>query len=66
MIALRVHQGRLESRGDRPEDIEQMIALRDLWEERAGILEYQAGFSREDAETKALEELMPILRGEAA
>lgn len=59
MIVLRVHQGRIEARGGRPEDLGQLIALRDAWEERAAILEHEAGFPREEAEQKALAELLP-------
>ncbi len=54
MTAFRIHQGRLEASGARPEDRERLITLRDLWEERAAILEHQAGLSREDAERGAL------------
>ena len=36
--------------------------IRDLREERAAILEYEAGFSRAKAEAKALEEIMPLLK----
>lgn len=54
MTTFRVHQGRLEASGARPEDRERLIALRDLWEERAAILEHQAGLSREEAERRAL------------
>ena len=61
MTTFRVHQGRLEASGARPEDRERLIALRDLWEERAGILEHEAGFTREEAEARALAELMPHL-----
>jgi hypothetical protein len=38
----------------RPSVRECLIALRDLWEERAAILEHQAGLSREEAERRAL------------
>jgi hypothetical protein len=61
MIALRIQQGRLEARGASPEDREHLVLLRDLWEERAGILEYEAGFNREEAEAGALVELMPSM-----
>jgi hypothetical protein len=54
MIAFRVHQGRLEASGASPEDRERLIALRDLWEERAAILEHQAGLPRDEAESRAL------------
>lgn len=54
MISLRIHQGRLEAQGATAEDREHLVSLRDLWEERAGILEHQAGLSREDAEQRAL------------
>jgi hypothetical protein len=43
-----------------------MVQLRDLWEERAGILEHEAGFSREEAEARALEEIMPLVTGRIA
>lgn len=66
MTAVRIHQGRLEARGTSPEDRERLVALRDLWEERAGILEYQAGFSRGEAERKALAELLPMVEKVAA
>ena len=61
MIALRIQQGRLEAQGATADDRERLVALRDLWEERAGILEYEAGFTREEAEARALAELMPHL-----
>jgi len=54
MIIFRIHQGRLEASGAHPGDREGLIALRDLWEERAAILEHQAGLSREEAERRAL------------
>lgn len=53
MINLRVLQGRLDTPGVGPEDHELLITLRDLWEERAGILEYEAGMPREEAEQRA-------------
>ncbi len=46
MIAVRVRQGRLEARGARPKDQALLIDLRDLWEERAAILEFEAGFTK--------------------
>ena len=61
MIALRIQQGRLEAQGATSEDRERLVLLRDLWEERAGILEHEAGFTREEAEARALAELMPHL-----
>lgn len=54
MISLRIHRGRLEAQGARPEDREHLVALRDLWEERAAILEHQAGFSQDEAERLSL------------
>jgi len=66
MIALRVHQGRLETRGANPEDLGRLVALRDAWEERAGILEHQAGLPRAEAEAKALDEIMPLVAKDAA
>lgn len=48
-----IHLGRMEVLGTRPEDREQLIALRDLWEERAAILEYEAGFTKIEAEHHA-------------
>ena len=66
MIAVRVHHGRLEARGAFPEDRTHLAALRDLWEERAAILEYEAGFSRDEAEARALAEIMPRLSEGAA
>ena len=66
MIALRIQQGRLEAQGATAEDRERLVALRDLWEERAGILEYEAGFTREEAEARALAELMPSVAKGAA
>jgi len=59
MIALRIHQGRLEARGASLEDMERLVMLRDLWEERAGILESEAGLTREEAEARAMVEIMP-------
>ena len=61
MIALRIHQGRLQAKGATAEDRERLVLFRDLWEERAGVLEYEAGFHREEAEARALAELMPHL-----
>jgi hypothetical protein len=66
MIALRIQQGRLEAQGATAEDRERLVDLRDLWEERAGILEYEAGFTREEAEAHALAELMPSVAKGAA
>lgn len=66
MIALRIHQGRLEAKGGTTEDLERLVRLRDLWEERAGILEHQAGYPREEAERKALAELLPMVEKVAA
>ena len=66
MIALRVQQGRLEAQGATAEDREHLVALRDLWEERAAILEYGAGFPRSEAEARALVEVMPLVTGVAA
>ena len=66
MIALRIQQGRLEAQGATAEDRERLVALRDLWEERAGILEYEAGFTREEAEARAAAELMPSVAKGAA
>ena len=66
MIALRVHLGRLEATGARPEDREHLVALRDRWEERAGVLEYEAGFSRDEAEVRALAEIQPSMGQVAA
>lgn len=54
MITLHVYHGYLEARGARPEDHDYLIALRDLWEERAGILEHQACLTRTEAEHRAL------------
>ncbi len=66
MIVLRVQQGRLEAQGATAEGHEHLVAIRDAWEERAAILEYEAGFSREEAEARALGELMPrVARGAA-
>ena len=66
MTTFRVQQGRLEAQGATAEDRGHLVALRDLWEERAGILEYEAGFSREEAEARALAELMPSVAKGAA
>jgi len=57
MISVRVHQGRLEARGARPEDHDLLINLRDLWEERAAILELEADFTKVEAEEWALSDL---------
>ncbi len=57
MIAVRVHQGRLEARGAGPADHDQLIDLCDLWEERAAILEFEAGFTKFEAEDLALSDL---------
>lgn len=65
MIALRIHQGRLEASGAHPEDSERLIALRDLWEERAAILEHQAGLSRNEAERRALADCAAFWPGRA-
>lgn len=61
MITLRVQQGRLEAQGATPGDREHLVKLRDLWEERSAILEYEAGFSRAEAEARALDEVLPMV-----
>ena len=61
MTTFRIHEGHLQARGVSPEDREHLVTLRDLWEERAGILEHDAGFTRDEAETRALAELEPYL-----
>ena len=66
MIALRIQKGRLEAQGATAEDHERLVALRDLWEERSAILEYEAGFSRPEAEARALVEVMPLVAEVAA
>ena len=66
MITLSIREGRLAAHGATPEDRERLLALRDLWEERAAILEFDAGFTRAEAEAKALEEIQPLLAQEAA
>jgi hypothetical protein len=66
MTTFRIHQGRLQARGAAPEAREHLVVVRDLWEERSAILEHDAGFTREEAETRALEELQPTMKQEAA
>ena len=66
MIGLRIHQGHLEAQGAPAEDRERLVALRDLWEERSAILEHQARFTRGEAESRALEEVLPLVAGVAA
>ena len=54
MISLRIHQGCSEARGQMHAIRERLVKLRDRWEERAAILEYEAGLPRDEAETTAL------------
>jgi hypothetical protein len=43
------------------EDADQRADLRDAYEERAGILEYEAGLTREDADERAFHYLLEAL-----
>jgi hypothetical protein len=60
LITLRIHQGRLEACGANPEDCNRLVAFRDLWEERAGIMEYQGGLTRAEAESHALDDCITL------
>lgn len=53
---IRLHQGHLQAQG--PANAE-AITLRDLFEERAGILEHDAGIDRAEAERLAFAEVVP-------
>ena len=46
-------------------DVERRVALRDLFEERAAICEYDGGMLREEAEQVAFEELRAAVDDEA-
>ena len=55
---IRLHQGHLQVRGQiTPQECEELAALLDLWHERAGILEFDAGISRAEAEIRAWDEV---------